>query len=235
MRILVVVDSAEFAHRGAGLIVQAAGVAGARIGLPTGATPVPVYDEIERRAAAGEPALAGAALCAIDEFAGVPSGTPGTNTAFFQEHLPAYAVRVPDSAAADPDAHVRDFATAIHEAGGLDLCVLGIGTNGHIAFNEPGSSRASRARTVALDLSTREAHAGAFGSLDAVPARGMTLGVADLLEARALVMLATGDAKADVVRQAIEGDRTAKVPASWLQNHANVTWLLDRSAASALH
>ena len=112
--------------------------------------------------------------------------------------------------------------------------MLGIGVNGHIAFNEPGSERDSRARVVTLTPESRAAHADAFGSLDRVPARGMTLGIADILAARRILVLATGAGKAAIVERILEGPMTAAVPASWLQPHADVTWLLDAAAASRL-
>jgi glucosamine-6-phosphate deaminase len=106
--------------------------------------------------------------------------------------------------------------------------------NGHIAFNEPGSARTSRARAIQLAGTSREAHAAAFGSIEAVPDRGITLGVADLLEARAILALASGTHKAKIVRDAIEGPQTADVPASWLQSHGDIRWLLDAEAAAEL-
>ena len=170
------------------------------------------------------------------EFAGSTRTTPGANSVFYREHvrLGQRVLHCPNPSAQDPDEHIRAFADAIRRAGGIDLCMLGIGTNGHIAFNEPGSTHDSRADVVELTRASREAHAATFGSLDAVPARGMTLGVADLLEARSIVVLATGTAKAAIVRRAIEGAPTADVPASWLQSHADVLWVLDEAAAQQL-
>jgi glucosamine-6-phosphate deaminase len=144
------------------------------------------------------------------------------------------ALHCPNPGAADPDEHIRAFADAIGRAGGLDLCVLGIGVNGHIAFNEPGSGADSRARAVDLAPASRQAHAASFGSLARVPARGMTLGVADLLAARSILMMAQGAGKAAILREAIEGPMTSAVPASWLQAHGDVKWLLDEAAAAAL-
>jgi glucosamine-6-phosphate deaminase len=164
----------------------------------------------------------------------VPRTAPGTNAAFFARHLPLRlrALAVPDSSSADPHSEIARFVTAIRDAGGLDLCVLGVGTNGHIAFNEPGSALDSRARVVELTEESRRAHAADFRSLDAVPHRGMTLGVADILESRAILVLAQGAAKAPVVARAIDDPPSADVPASWLQTHTDVTWLLDEAAAS---
>jgi len=237
MRIVIAPNQESFARQAAGMICGVARAdPSARIGLPTGATPIPVYAEIERGTHGGGADFSHTVIYAVDEFVGVPPATPGANSEFFRRRfrVNVAAIHVPDSAAADPDAHILKYAEAIRRAGGLGLCVLGVGTNGHVAFNEPGSSKDSRARTVALDPSSRRAYASDFGSLDAVPARGMTLGVADLLEARALLVLAAGDHKAVIVRRALEEEMTAEVPASWLQDHPDATWLLDQAAASAL-
>ncbi len=214
----------------------------ATLGLPTGATPLCSYAELERRVAAGVADFSRATAFAVDEFAtGVSSPrlsreTPGTNSAFFARYLRVRfrELRCPDPAAADPDAEIRAFANSVRRAGGLDLCVLGIGVNGHIAFNEPGSAVDSRARAVELQPASRAAHADSFGSLDLVPATGMTLGVADLLESRRILVVALGAGKAAIVRAALHGPEGARVPATWLRHHSDVTWLLDTAAAALL-
>ncbi len=234
MRIEILPDDIALAARAAGVICGAG--PRAHIGLPTGGTPVRAYAELARRAAAGDCDLSGVTAWAVDEFAGVPAGTRGTNAAFFARHIafPLRALHLPDAGAADAAAEAAAFASRLRDAGGLDLCVLGIGVNGHIAFNEPGAPADAQARAVDLAPESRAAHAAAFGSLDAVPERGMTLGIADILAARAILALASGAAKAEIVRRAIEGAPSAAVPASWLQRHGNVTWLLDEAAAASL-
>ena len=237
MRIEIVTDAAAVAARAADIICGAVRAKpGAVLGLPTGATPVAAYAEIARRVAAGEADLSRATVFAIDEFAGCTAETPGTNAVFFRDvvRFPLRAVRCPDPGAGDPDAHIRSFAGEVRAAGGFDLCVLGIGETGHVAFNEPGAARDSRARCVTLTETSRRAHAANFGAIDRVPLRGMTLGIADLLEARALLVLAQGAHKAAIVHAAIDGPETPDVPASWLRGHADVTWLLDAAAASGL-
>ena len=237
MRIEIVANEAALAVRAADLICDAIRAKpAAMLGLPTGTTPVLTYAELRRRVAAGEADFSRAAIYAIDEFSGAAPAAPGTNCAFYARHVRfgQRSLRCPDASAPDPEAQIRAFVDAIRHAGGFDLCVLGIGVNGHIAFNEPGSVRISRARVVNLTTASREAHAAAFGSLAAVPVRGMTLGVADLLEARSIVVLAAGARKATIVRDAIQGGETPDVPASWLQSHADATWLLDETAASEL-
>jgi glucosamine-6-phosphate deaminase len=205
------------------------------LGLPTGETPVATYAEIERRVSRGDIDFSRASAFAIDEFAGVPWQTPGTNSVFFRERLRVpLPLHLPDPMAPDLDEEIGRLADRARDGGGFDVCVLGVGTNGHIAFNEPPAARGSRARVVPLTPESRSAHAAAFGGMERVPERGMTLGVADLLEARAIVVLATGARKAAIVGRAIEGPQTADVPASWLQSHDYVLWLLDDAAACEL-
>jgi len=237
MRIAIEPDEDAVAVEAADVICDAvAADPGARIGLPTGRTPLAAYAELALREAAGTADFSGVTIYAIDEFADATRTTPGTNSVFFREHLRlrVKALHCPDAGARYPDVHIRAFAEAIRFGGGLDLCVLGVGGNGHIAFNEPGTGRDAGARVVALTDASRAAHAETFGSLDRVPRRGMTLGVVDLLAARRVLALATGAHKADVVRAAIEDAPSAEVPASWLREHGDVTWLLDEAAAAKL-
>ncbi|MEX2225294.1 MAG: glucosamine-6-phosphate deaminase [Dehalococcoidia bacterium] len=237
MRIQVVPDEQSLARLAADAICGAVGAAPyALIALPTGMTPIHAYAEVTARVARGDADLSGATVYAVDEFVGVTAATPGSNTVFYRDHLtfPLRALRVPNPSADDPDAHIRDFARAIVTAGGIDFCLLGVGTNGHVAFNEPGSTRDSHARTVDLAPASREVHAATFGSIDAVPDRGMTLGMSDLLAARAVLVLASGAHKAAIVRDAIEGPETEDVPASLLRSHADLTWVLDEAATSQL-
>ena len=237
MRIEVAPDDSALAIRAADAIVATVrDKPDAVIALPTGDTPIATYEELRDRIAAGNADLSRCTAYAVDEFAGVTRATPGTNSVFYRDHLdiPLRALNLPDPAAEDPGREIRDFARAIGDAGGIDLCLLGIGANGHIAFNEPGSAIDSQARVVDLHTASREAHSANFGSPEAVPDRGMTLGIADILAARAILILASGDHKAQVVQRAIEGPQTPDIPASFLQSHDNVTWLLDPPAAARL-
>jgi glucosamine-6-phosphate deaminase len=237
MAIEIVADEAALALRACDVMCDlAARKPDAVFGLPTGATPVPAYFELTRRSDAAQCDLRRAVMFAVDEFLGAQRTTAGTNSAFFKQHLrvPVRALHVPNPAAEDPDEHIAAFAGAVRRSGGFDLCILGVGVNGHVAFNEPGSERDSRARVVELTEETRRAHIPTFGSLDAVPRRGLTLGIADLMDSRAMLVLAAGEHKASAVACAIEGEQSAEVPASWLRDHPQVTWLLDEAAAGSL-
>ena len=237
MRITIVRDEAALAVAAADAVCAAVReTPGAALGLPTGMTPLGTYRELVSRFAEGTCDLDGARAFAIDEFVGIPRSTSGTNATYYHVHLPKPFphVRVPKAGAADADAEIARFAAEVREAGGFGLCVLGIGTNGHVAFNEPGSSRDSHARVVDLAPPSREAYADAFGGIERVPARGMTLGIADLLESRVLLVIASGEAKAAIVRRALREPPGADVPASWLREHPACTWLIDASAASQL-
>jgi glucosamine-6-phosphate deaminase len=229
----------------AALAVRAADLIAARLlerpeaslGLASGRTPLRLYAELGRRARAGALDCSRARAFAVDELHGVPRDHPATNASYFAQHLdglPLSAFHVMDSASDKPEAECARFRRLIEEAGGLDLVVLGIGANGHLAFNEPGSRFDSRCRRVALDRSTRESYAPFFGSLDATPAHGLTLGMEELLAARAVLLLASGDDKAEVVARALEGPLTEAVPASAVQRHPAARAILDRPAAARL-
>lgn len=238
MQIEVVPDEDALALAAADVLCEAvARRPVATLALPTGITPIHAYAEIGARVGRGEADFSQASVFAVDEFVGVSAATPGTNTVFYRDHLtfPLGALHVPDPSSDDPQSVIEAFKRRIQDSGGIDLCLLGIGANGHVAFNEPGSTRESTARVVELAPASREAHAANFGSIDAVPDRGMTVGIADLMDARAVLVLASGDHKAAIVRQAIEGPATAGVPASWLRAHPKLTWLLDAAAASRLN
>jgi glucosamine-6-phosphate deaminase len=153
----------------------------------------------------------------------------------FYGHIDADPDRifVPNGAAPDPEAECERYEAAIREAGGIDVCVLGIGRNGHIGFNEPGAPFDSRTRVVRLSESTRLVNAGDFDS-DRAPEYAITVGMATIFESREVLLLASGTNKAAAVTAAVEGDVSESVPASMLKNHPNTTLFLDEDAASDL-
>ncbi len=205
------------------------------IGLPTGNTPIGMYEELARRVAAGEADVSTWRPFAIDEYVG-PRDHPGSNRSFFARYwdtIPgAPPVQQFDPEAHDLQAEAERFAAAFRAAGGLDIAILGIGTNGHVAFNEPGSTKDSTARHVALAPESRAAAAGAWE--DEPPTEGLTLGSRELRGARTVLVLANGTHKADQVRRALKERPSSDCPASLLHGHPELTWILDYPAAEGI-
>ncbi len=225
------------------------------LGVATGSSPLALYAALIRRRESSlglrslsprslspsmgrdpdqNPAPDGLRLFALDEYVGLPADDPRSYAAYVRSviaeplGIPNDRVRVPSgSSAADAEAYER----AITEAGGVDLQIVGIGRNGHIGFNEPGSDAETRTRVVELDESTRRANAEHFdGDLAQVPTHAMTQGVATILAARRIVLVASGTAKAAALRSALLGPVTADNPASFLQRHPDVTVVADLDA-----
>jgi glucosamine-6-phosphate deaminase len=237
--LVVLPDAAAVAARAAECVASLlAARPDAVLGLATGATMVPVYAGLAGARVAGRLSLARATSFNLDEYVGLERDDPASFAAFMRRHLgatdldPARA-HLPDGAAPDPDAEARRYEAAIAEAGGLDLQLLGLGRNGHVAFNEPGSARASRTRVVALAPETREANAPFFAGRT-VPERAITVGIATILDARALLLVVTGQPKAAALAAALEGPVGPACPGSWLREHPRLTVLCDAAAASAL-
>ncbi|BBY84836.1 glucosamine-6-phosphate deaminase [Mycolicibacterium tokaiense] len=211
------------------------------LGLATGSSPLPIYDELAARHAAGALSFKQARGFTLDEYVGLPADHAERyrnviDTSFVSRvDFAAGAVQGPDGLAADIPAACAAYEAAIREAGGVDLQILGIGTDGHIAFNEPGSSLASRTRIKTLTRQTRVDNARFFGDdVDAVPTHCLTQGLGTILEARHLVLVATGRGKAEAVHHLVEGAVSAMWPATVLQHHPHVTVLLDDAAARRL-
>jgi glucosamine-6-phosphate deaminase len=210
------------------------------LGLATGSSPLAVYDELVRRHAAGL-SFARVRCFLLDEYVGLPAGHPERYRAVIEREvvqrldLPGDAVLGPDGGADDLPAACAAYESAIAAAGGVDLQILGIGTDGHVAFNEPGSSLASRTRVKTLTEQTRRDNARFFGGdVDAVPHHVLTQGLGTIMSARHLVLVASGRAKAEALHHMVEGAVTAMWPASVLQLHPHVTVLVDEAAAGRL-
>lgn len=207
------------------------------LGLATGRTMERVYD----RLAAMELDFSNCRSFNLDEYIGVSAEDERSYRCYMDERLfgrvniPRANTHVPDGVAADLGAEAARYERLIREAGGIDLQLLGIGEAGHIGFNEPLSALMSRTREKALTPVTRRQNAAMFGGdPDQVPARALTMGVGTILEARELLLLATGPEKAEVVARAVEGPITAMISASALQLHPNCKVVLDEAAAGAL-
>jgi glucosamine-6-phosphate deaminase len=213
----------------------------ALLGVATGSTPLPVYQALARRVRAGEVDVSRARVCQLDEYVGLPAGHPESYRSVLLREvieplgLSAEAFLGPDGTADDVPAACAAYDAALAAAGGVDLQLLGIGTDGHIGFNEPCSSLASRTRIKTLTQQTRVDNARFFdGDIEQVPHHVITQGIGTILEAKHLVLLATGEGKAEAVAQTVEGPVTALVPASALQLHPHATVVVDEAAASKL-
>ena len=228
------------AARIAGVIRERGGRA--VLGLATGATPVGVYRELARLHREEGLSFRGVVTFNLDEYWPMDPASRHSFRRFMEEHLfsqvdldPA-RVHLPDGTLPREalPAHAEAYEAAIRAAGGLDFQLLGIGKTGHIGFNEPGSGAASRTRLVTLDSVTRrDAAADFFGEAN-VPREAMTMGVATILGAREVAILATGEHKADIVRRAVEGEVDTAVAATFLQRHPAATFYLDGAAAAGL-
>jgi glucosamine-6-phosphate deaminase len=211
------------------------------LGLATGSSPLAVYDELARRHVEDGLSFARTRAFMLDEYVGLAADHPERYRTVIEKEFVSRvdfapgAVRGPDGLAADLVAACQDYEEAIAAVGGVDLQILGIGTDGHVAFNEPGSSLASRTRIKTLTRQTREDNARFFGGdLEQVPTHCLTQGLATIMSARHLVLLASGKGKAEAVHQLVEGPVSAMWPATILQHHPHVTVLVDDAAASRL-
>jgi len=231
------------AHIIAGLVRERAALGQKTvIGLPAGSTPLTTFRELIRLHREESLDLSSVVLFLLDEYYGLPSGSPQSHRIWLHEQLVQH-VNIPmeqvycldgNVHASDVELHCRRFDEAIQQAGGFDLVLLGIGMNGHIGFNEPFSARRSRTRLCTLDPITRRGVASDFFGEDNVPTQALTVGLGPILAARRILLLAIGEHKAKIVVETLEGSVTERVPASFLQEHGDVRTLLDTPAAAML-
>ncbi len=210
------------------------------LGLATGGTMSPVYDALVAAYRAGRVSFKTATTFNLDEYYPLGPDHPDSYRAFMKAALfdrvdidPANT-HVPFGNSADPTVEAQRYESLIGAVGGIDLQLLGIGLNGHIGFNEPGTSPWSRTRLVTLAPQTRAANAGTLTSLEQVPERAITMGIATIMDARHCLLLATGAHKATVVKRMVDGPVHPDCPASVLQRHPATTVVLDRAAAAEL-
>ena len=211
------------------------------LGLATGSSPLAIYDELAARCAAGRVSFKQARGFTLDEYVGLPPDHPERyrnviDSVFVSrvDFAPG-AVAGPDGLAPDIPAACTQYEEAIRAAGGIDLQILGIGTDGHIGFNEPGSSLASRTRIKTLTHQTRMDNARFFdGDIKKVPTHCLTQGLGTIMGARHLVLVATGRNKAEAVHHLTEGAVSAMWPATVMQHHPHATVLIDDAAARRL-
>ena len=213
------------------------------LGLATGSTPVPTYQDLIQRHRQSGLSFRSVRAFLLDEYVGLAPDHPASYRNFISREF-AEPTDLNPANLHGPQCHgtgeevaqaAIDYDAAISKAGGIDLQILGIGTDGHIGFNEPMSSLSSRTRLKSLTVQTRQDNARFFeGNIDAVPGHVVTQGIGTILEARHILLVATGPSKASPIARAIEGPLAAMIPASALQWHPHVTVLLDESAAAKL-
>jgi glucosamine-6-phosphate deaminase len=210
------------------------------LGLATGNTPLQLYRNLVRMHRESGLDFSGVTSFNLDEYVGIPPAHPSSFHSYMWAHLfssinmPRERVNIPDGMTGDIPAACRKYEQAIRSAGGVDIQILGIGTNGHIGFNEPSSSLSSRTRIKTLTEETRLDAAAAFGGEEAVPTHVITMGLGTILDSKMCLLLAFGKKKAKAISLAAEGPVTAMVPGSILQMHPRAIFVLDKDAASDL-
>lgn len=209
------------------------------LGLATGSSPMGLYAELERLVSAGELDVSTLTCFALDEYLGIDPSDPNSYADTLRQAvtiplgLRPQQVNVPRGVGEDIEGGCRDYEQAIADAGGIDVQILGIGSNGHLGFNEPGSSFASRTRVQTLSARTRNDNARFFAS-EQVPTHCVTQGLGTIMEARHLVLVAFGEGKAEAVAAAVEGPVASMCPASIMQFHPQAVVVIDEAAASRL-
>ena len=211
------------------------------LGLATGSTPIGLYKALVRMHKEDRLDFSSVTTFNLDEYVGIPCEHPQSYHTFMANHffdhvnIPLKNRHIPQNTAENHEAFCAAYEEAIACAGGIDIQVLGIGTDGHIGFNEVGSSLASRTRIVTLTESTLVANASHFeGDVSAVPEMAITMGIGTIMKAKQCLLLANGTSKSEAIAKAVEGPITSMVPASILQMHPNTVTLIDESAASDL-
>jgi glucosamine-6-phosphate deaminase len=211
------------------------------LGFATGSTPLGLYKELIRMHKEEGLDFSKVTSFNLDEYVGLPPSHNQSYHYFMYENFfnhvdinPRY-IHIPHGMAKDVNVFCDWYENRIKECGGIDLQILGVGGNGHIAFNEPGSSLGSRVRIKTLTEKTREDNARFFESMDEVPRYAITMGVGTVMDSKELLLLANGDGKADAIKAAVEGPITAMCPASVVQLHRNVYVMVDKKAGSKLN
>lgn len=210
------------------------------LGLATGSTPVKMYKELIRMHKEEGLDFSKVVTFNLDEYLGL-SGDHDQSYRYFMDdnlfnhiNIDKANTHVLNGKAADPAKESADYEAAIRQAGGIDIQLLGIGGNGHIAFNEPGSPKDSRTRVVDLTEETIRDNARFFANASDVPRQALSMGNGSIMDAKEVVLIADKASKADAIAKSVEGPATEDVPASLLQAHSNTTFVIDKDAASKL-
>lgn len=240
---LSVVDSYEDMSRQAADVVQRTleQRPEAAITVPTGQTPVGMYEELVRRAKDGSIDFSRAHIFLLDDYLGQSRADEASLTRWLFDvfltpaDIPESNIHFVPSTAADPEAEAAAYEAELSALGGLELAVVGLGPNGHVAFNEPGSTPDSRTRVIDLAEESRQQSAAYWEGDTEIPPQAITMGLGTILGARKIVLIVSGAGKAEVVRRSLEEEPTLDVPGSWLKTAGErLHVILDRDAASAL-
>ncbi|WP_139488645.1 glucosamine-6-phosphate deaminase [Brevibacillus dissolubilis] len=208
------------------------------LGLATGSTPIPVYQELIRRHQAGRIDFSQVRTFNLDEYYGLDRSHDQSYYQFMQTHLFSHIniqednIHIPSGQPADVEAYCREYEAEMERAGGVDLQLLGIGHNGHIGFNEPAKELHPGTHLVRLKPTTIEANARFFTSIEQVPTQAITMGMQNILKAKRILLLATGRDKAEIIHKLIHTGITTDIPASFLKLHDNVGIFVDEEAGS---
>ncbi|MGY0693518.1 glucosamine-6-phosphate deaminase [Virgibacillus sp. FSP13] len=206
------------------------------LGLATGSTPEGLYQQLIEQHSNGELSFKNTTTFNLDEYVGLAKNDPNSYYYYMHEKLfkhidiPTDQANLPSGVGNDLEKGCQDYELKISQAGNVDIQVLGIGLNGHIGFNEPGTPFSSRTHIVDLDESTREANARFFNSIDDVPTRAITMGINSIMESKQIVLLVSGEKKKDAVARLVNGEVSESFPASILQKHENVVLIADDAA-----
>lgn len=241
MRVIIAKDYEEMSRKAANLIAaQITLKPKSVLGLATGSTPLGTYRELIERCKAGDISFAEVTTVNLDEYRGLPRDNDQSyyyfmhKNLFSQVDIDAARTHIPDGMEADSEAACRSYDEIVNSVGGVDLQLLGLGHNGHIGFNEPADAFTKGTNCVDLTESTIKANARFFASEKDVPTQAYTMGIGTIMAARSVLLIANGEAKAEIVKKAFFGEITPRVPASILQLHPDFTLVIDQAAASLL-
>jgi len=210
------------------------------LGLATGSTPLGTYQEIIKKHKKEKLDFSQVTTFNLDEYVNLSSDHPQSYNYYMQKNLfqqinlQEKNIFIPDGKAQDLDKYCAWYEEKIQEKGGIDLQIVGIGRNGHIGFNEPGSKFSSQTRVISLDRKTIEDNARFFADISQVPRKAITMGIAGILQAKKILLLANGEHKAEIVFQALKGRISEDLPASVLQKHPDLVVILDQEAGKLI-
>ncbi|WP_026907096.1 glucosamine-6-phosphate deaminase [Paucisalibacillus globulus] len=211
-----------------------------KLGLATGSTPEGLYKNIIEKHKQGDVSFKNVKSFNLDEYVGLEKNDPNSYYFFMKDKLFDHVdisldnVRVPNGVAADLQQECQDHEEAIKAAGGIDVQLLGIGANGHIGFNEPGTPFTSKTQVVNLDESTIQANSRFFNTIEEVPTQAISMGIDTIMNSKEILLLISGESKAEALAKLVSGEVTEEVPASVLNNHPNVTVIADEAAFSVV-